>query len=147
MNGPSVALQPDVTSAKHLTCQQSYVLVMTMEEHCSEIATILASFWVEFLAQRPAISCEAFSSVHTSKCWCSILKQASSPAFQNLFAHPIVICLYQNVQFLEFFVSRPVQAESCGPSPCINLELVRKGGTILYCDYVVSVNCLINPIV
>ncbi|KDR16213.1 huntingtin [Zootermopsis nevadensis] len=30
----------------------------------------------------------------------------------------------------------PVQAESCGPSPCINLELVRKGGTILYCDYV-----------
>ncbi|XP_069698723.1 huntingtin isoform X2 [Periplaneta americana] len=30
----------------------------------------------------------------------------------------------------------PVQTDRCGPSPCINLELVRKGGTILYCDYV-----------
>jgi len=39
-----------------------------------------------------------------------------------------------NILFLDLFRQRAV-----GP-PCINLELVRKGGTILYCDYVVSVN-------
>jgi hypothetical protein len=74
------------------------------------------------------------------------LKQATSPACQSLFAHSFCnICL--SIKFPEFFVSRPVQAENCGPSPCINLELVRKGGTILYCDYVVSVNCVTNSIV
>ncbi|XP_049777630.1 huntingtin [Schistocerca cancellata] len=30
----------------------------------------------------------------------------------------------------------PVETESCGPSSCVNLEVVRKGGTILYCDFV-----------
>ncbi|KAJ9589854.1 hypothetical protein L9F63_017009 [Diploptera punctata] len=28
------------------------------------------------------------------------------------------------------------EKQSCGPSPCVNMEVVRKGGTILFCDYV-----------
>jgi hypothetical protein len=65
---------------------------------------------------------------------------------QSLFARSYCN-IYLSVKYSELLVSRTVQAETCGPSPCINLELVRKGGMILYCDYVVSVNCQTNNIV
>ena len=57
----------------------------------------------------------------------------------------MLMCVSDSSDFPESFVSRPVHAESCGPSPCINLEVVRKLGTILYCDYVMRVTCLNYP--
>ncbi|XP_066998979.2 huntingtin [Anabrus simplex] len=62
--------------------------------------------------------------------WCyllGLLSYNSQPFWARILrTHPEHLILKQG----------PAESHGFGPSPCINLEVVRKGGTILFCDYV-----------
>lgn len=127
-SGLSAALNdPETVCAAH-ACHQLAVLVLWLEKTRQKMNNI-----PKFLANPVKSLTVGLSRLPLANSYVAtppdVWQQGWAPELSgpsHTFVPPLPIDYLQDIDVLRQLIFRPVQAESCGPSPCINLEVVRK---------------------